>query len=178
MSVQYTGGYAVHWGISLSTLGDVQYTGGFIEYTGGCSVHWRDIMSTLGVLSTLGVFSTVGDAMSTVGDTMMSVGEYHEYIGGCSVHWDFLTNSIVFPTCIMISPWCTHDIPQCTHDIPTVSMISLSVLSIPHCTAPPGVLQRHYAGWLVTRKAQSCQNFLHLLQILSEKEQTIEAFWL
>ena len=90
-------------------------------------------------MSTLGVFSTVGDAMSTVGDTMMSVGEYHEYIGGCSVHWDFLTNSIVFPTCIMISPWCTHDIPQCTstHDIPTVSMISLSVLNIPHCTAPP-----------------------------------------
>ena len=33
--------------------------------------------------------------MSTLGDTMTSVGEYHEYIGGCSVHWGFHT--IVFP---------------------------------------------------------------------------------
>ena len=24
--------------------------------------------------------------MSTLGDIMMHVGEYHEYIGGCSVH--------------------------------------------------------------------------------------------
>ena len=60
MSVQYTGEYSVHWGILLSTVedtmstpGDVQYTGGYHEYTrayqdecggyheysDGCSVH-------------------------------------------------------------------------------------------------------------------------------------------
>ena len=40
MSVQYTGGCSVHWGISLSTLGGVQYTGGYNEYTEGCSIQW------------------------------------------------------------------------------------------------------------------------------------------
>ena len=35
MSVQYTGGYSVHWGISLSTLWGVQYTGGDIMSTPG-----------------------------------------------------------------------------------------------------------------------------------------------
>ena len=41
MSMQYTGGCAVQWGMFstlgdiMSTLGDVQYTGGYHEYTGG-----------------------------------------------------------------------------------------------------------------------------------------------
>ena len=35
MSVQYTWGYSVHWGISLSTPEDVQYTGGFMSTPGG-----------------------------------------------------------------------------------------------------------------------------------------------
>ena len=57
----------------FSILGDItEYTGG-VQYTG-------DIMSTQGV------FSTVGDTMSTPGDTMMSVGGYQEYTEGCSVH--------------------------------------------------------------------------------------------
>ena len=47
MSVQYTGGCSVHWG--------VQYTGGIIEYTGGCSVHWGHIMSTPGDVQYTGV---------------------------------------------------------------------------------------------------------------------------
>ena len=55
MSVQYTWGYSVHWGISLSTPEDVQYTGGF--------------------MSTPGVFSTVEDTMSTAGG-------YHDECGG------------------------------------------------------------------------------------------------
>ena len=55
--------------------------------------------------------------MSTLGDTVMSVGGYHEYTWGCSVHWDFHTNSVVFP---MIFPHIYHDTPQCTHDIPTL----------------------------------------------------------
>ena len=64
---------SVHRGM-FSTLGDVQYIGGYHEYIGGyhdecegyheyiggCSVHWRDTMSTS--------------------------GGYHEYIGGFSVH--------------------------------------------------------------------------------------------
>ena len=64
------------------------------------------------------MFSTSGDIIMNVGDTMCTLGdvqyireipwvnreEYHEYIGGCSVHHDI--------------PQCTHDIPQCTHDIP------------------------------------------------------------
>ena len=66
---------------------------------------------------------------STLGDTMMNVGGYHEYIGGCSVHWrdplmsvggcsvhwGLHTNSSVFP---MTSPHIYDDIPHCTHDIP------------------------------------------------------------
>ena len=44
-----------------------------VQYIGGCSVHW-------------GVFSTSGDIMMNVGDTMSTSGGYHEYIGGCSVH--------------------------------------------------------------------------------------------
>ena len=82
---------------------------------------------------------------STVGDTMMSVGGYHEYTGGCSVHWDFHTNSVVFPmtvpTFIMISLQCTHDIPQCTEHPPL------------YCTPPvyctdimQGDLQLKYLG--------------------------------
>ena len=69
MSVQYTGGCAVHRGISLSTLGGVQYTGGislstpgrvqytggYHEYTGGCSIHWGDTMSTVGGAQYTGV---------------------------------------------------------------------------------------------------------------------------
>ena len=63
MSVQYTRGYSVYWGISLSTpRGYHEYTGeyhhecgGYHEHSGEFSVHW-------------------GDTMITLGDTMMSVG--------------------------------------------------------------------------------------------------------
>ena len=46
----------------FSTLGGVQYIGGYHEYIGGCSVHREDIMMN------------VGDTMSTSGDV--------QYIGG------------------------------------------------------------------------------------------------
>ena len=56
------------WGDILSTVGGVQYRGGYHEYRGGyleyrgeCSVPW--------------------------GNIMMHVGGYHEYRGGCSVPW-------------------------------------------------------------------------------------------
>ena len=59
-----------------------------------CSVHQ-------GMFSTSGVFNILGDTMSTlggyheyiggyheyIGGHMMNVGGYHEYIRGCSVHW-------------------------------------------------------------------------------------------
>ena len=55
MSVQYTEGYSVHWGMSLSTLEDVmstpgvvQYSGGYHEYTRGYHDECGDIMSTPG----------------------------------------------------------------------------------------------------------------------------------
>ena len=72
------------------------HLGGYHEYIGGCSVHQ-------------------GDTMSTLGDTMSTLGGYHEYIGGCSVHWGMFGTSgfsleierilsSCSPTCIMISP--------------------------------------------------------------------------
>ena len=39
MSVQYTGGCSVHWGISLSTPGGVQHTGDIMSTAGG-SLCW------------------------------------------------------------------------------------------------------------------------------------------
>ena len=51
----------------MSTLGGVQYIGGYHEYTGGCSVHQ-------------------GVIMSTPGGYQDACGGYHEYTGGCSVH--------------------------------------------------------------------------------------------
>ena len=39
-----------------------------VQYCGGCSVHWR-------------LFSTLGDNISTVGDSFSSV-EVAQYIGG------------------------------------------------------------------------------------------------
>ena len=58
--LQYTEGYSVHWGISLSTP--------------GCSVDWEDIMSTPGSVQYSGGYHD-------------KCGGYHEYSGGCSVHW-------------------------------------------------------------------------------------------
>ena len=51
----YIGGCSVHQRNTISTLGDVQYIGGYHdacggyhEYIEGCSVHQRDIMMHLG----------------------------------------------------------------------------------------------------------------------------------
>ena len=57
--------------MQCSTLGDVQYSGGYHEYTGGCSVH--------------GGLSLVhwGDTKKMhVGVIMSTPGGYHEYTGG------------------------------------------------------------------------------------------------
>ena len=77
----------MHWGISLSTLGDIT------EYIGGCSVHWGDTMSAAGdiMMSMGGIMSTAVGVQYT-GGYHDECGGYHEYIGGCSVHWGFHTN--------------------------------------------------------------------------------------
>ena len=67
MCVQYIRGCSVHRGV-FSTLGGVQYIGGYHdecggyhEYIGGCSVHRRDTISTLGdIMSTLGEVQYIG----------------------------------------------------------------------------------------------------------------------
>ena len=60
----------------FSTLGDVQYIGGYHEYIWGCSVRRG------------GYHDACGDIMSTSGDVQY-IGGNHEYIGGCSVHRGF-----------------------------------------------------------------------------------------
>ena len=63
--------------------------GGYHEYIGGCSAHQRDTMSTLGGYHEYiggcsvhqGMFSTSGDIMMNVGDTM-STSRDVQYIGG------------------------------------------------------------------------------------------------
>ena len=49
---------------------------------GGCSVHQGDTMSTLG-----GYHEYIGGCSVHHRDIMMHVGGYYEYIVGCSVHW-------------------------------------------------------------------------------------------
>ena len=63
MSVQYTGGCAVHRGMFSTPGGIMSTVGGYHEYTGECSVHRGDIMSTLGAYHD-------------------ECGGYHEYTGG------------------------------------------------------------------------------------------------
>ena len=50
----------------------------------GCSVHWGDTISTLG-----GYHEYTGGYHKYIGGYMSTSGGYHEYIGGCSVHQDF-----------------------------------------------------------------------------------------
>ena len=167
MSVQYTWGRLVHWGISLSTLGDI------IEYTGGCSLHWGDTMSAAGdIMMSMGVswvqrwvFSTLGDIMMSVGDIMSTSGDV-QYTGVSiqiklfpqwpsphlswyppgvlmifpPVYWTPPVYSWYSPSVLMISPQCTHDIPPVYSWYPPVYWTSPVVLHT------PGVLHRHYAG--------------------------------
>ena len=69
----------------MSTSGDVQYIGGYLderggyhEYIGGCSVHRRDTMSTSG-----DIMSTSGDVQYI--DIMIHVGEQLDKILSISI---------------------------------------------------------------------------------------------
>ena len=90
-----------------------------VQYTGGCSV-WQRLswVQWVDIMSILGVFSWLGDIMNTL-------GEYHDKCGGIrmetSVYW-------TPPVYSVISPQCTEHAPV-------------------YCT-PPGVLHRHFAGWV------------------------------
>ena len=75
----------------------------------------------------------VGDIMSTLEDTMSTLGGYHEHIMMFSTLGDImmhvrhqvsknLSNSIETPDIL--------NIPQCTHDILDVLMTSLDVLKV------------------------------------------------
>ena len=75
------------------------------------------------------MFSKLGDTISTAGDTMMSVGGYHEYSGGFP--YKFSCFPMTFPHIYHIPS--VLNIPCCTEHPPL------------YCT-PPGVLHRHYAG--------------------------------
>ena len=68
-------------GIASNTVEGIQYCGGIP------SVLWGDSFSTVGIPSVLWrLFSTVGDNISTVGDSFNTV-EGIQYIGGItSVH--------------------------------------------------------------------------------------------
>ena len=68
--------------VILSTVGDVQYHGGYHKYHGDILSTVEvfstvgDIMNTMGdILSTVGVFSTMGDIMSTMGDIVSTMGD-------------------------------------------------------------------------------------------------------
>ena len=78
----------------FSTVGDIMSTVGGVQYCGGYHDKCGDILSTVGVFSTVGdIMSTVGVILSTVGDVQYrggyhdACGGYHEYHGGCSVPW-------------------------------------------------------------------------------------------
>ena len=78
---EYRGGYLEYRGV-FSTVGGIMINGGgYLEYRGGCSVPWGDIMSTVGV-----ILVTVGDVQYR-GGYHDACGGYHEYRGGCSVPW-------------------------------------------------------------------------------------------
>ena len=86
------------WGDILSTVGGVQYRGGYheyrggyLEYRGGRSVPWGDIMMH------------VGDIMSTVEGV-----QYRRGKSQLLFEYPTLLNT---PTVLMISPHMHHDIP-------------------------------------------------------------------
>ena len=131
--------------ISLSTPGGVQYTGGYHWVHRGCSVHWG--------ISWVhpGVFSTVGDTMMSMGD-IMSTPRDVQYTG-VSIQIQ-LFSQWPSPTFIMIYPRFTHGIPPvyswyppvCSWYSPLYSWYPPVYWTSPIVLHSPGVLHWHYAG--------------------------------
>ena len=125
----------VPWGVILSTVGGVQYHGGYHDACGGIScVPW-------------GVFSTVGDTilwnLSTVGGYHDTCGGYHEYRGvfntmGYSNNKRFSPHGTEHPPRYSWYPHVHHDIPPWYWTSPTVLKITPhSTHDIPHGTEHP-----------------------------------------
>ena len=110
MCVQYIGGI-------FNTLGDTMSTSrGYHEYIGGCSAHRGTSWCMWGIPWVhRGVFSTSGDIMMHVGDTMSTSGDV-QYIGVFKINWKAFIN--LLPHIHHDIPRCTYDIPRCTHGIP------------------------------------------------------------
>ena len=106
--VQYRGGYHEACGGYLEYCGDVQYCGGYhdkcgcleycgdVQYCGGYHEYDGVILSTAQILSTMGdIMSTVGDTilcnLSTMGDIMIHVGNIMSIVG-FSVPWGYSNN--------------------------------------------------------------------------------------
>ena len=148
---------AVPWGV-LSTMGGVQYRGGYHEYRGGVQYRGGYHDKCGGYLEYRGgyheyrgevILSTMGDVLKFEyrggiswwmwGDIMSTVGVFST-VG--------YSNNKTFPPTVLNTLHGTHDIPQVHHDIPprywtsptvlkvtpTVLMISPTVLNIPHGT--------------------------------------------
>ena len=86
----------INVGDILSTIGGVQYRGGYHEYCGGY-LEYRG--------------------------SVQYHGGYHEYHGGCSVPWGKNLLLFEYPTALN-TPHGTHDIPHMYHDIPHGIQIS------------------------------------------------------
>ena len=143
---QYTRRSSVHWGIPLSTLGDIMSTLGVFSTVEEPWVHRRIPWRVWGISWVQQrVFSRSGDTMSILGDTMMSVGDIMSTPGmfttlGFSYKYNYFPNdppphsSWYPPGVLMISAGVLNT--------PSVLMISPIVLQ-----PSPSVLHRHYAGW-------------------------------
>ena len=60
---------------------------GYLEYRGGCSVLWGDILSTVGGVQYRGGYHEYRGDVQYRGGYHDTCGGYHEYSGGCSVLW-------------------------------------------------------------------------------------------
>ena len=104
--VQYCGGYHECQGVILSTVGDMMHLGDFMTTVGVFSIAWDTILCNL---SAMGYHDTCGDIISTM---------------GCSVPWEYANNKKLFPTVLntptvlMTSPMVLKITPHDTHDIP------------------------------------------------------------
>ena len=93
---------SVPWGV-LSTVGDVQYHGGYHDKCGGYLEYCVDILSTVGVI------------LSTMGDTPYP-GGYHDARGDImsiiegNLRLFKYPHGTEHPTVLMISPHMYHDI--------------------------------------------------------------------
>ena len=109
----------------FSTLGDIQYIGGYHEFIGGYHEYIELFRTSGDIMMRVGdIMMRVGDIMSTSGDSQY-IGGYHEYIRGISrVHQGMFSTSrdimIHVGEKVGENP-NVLDIPQCTKHPPMYS---------------------------------------------------------